>query len=336
MFLNELTELNGGAGDEKRVRDFIIEKIKDKVDEYWVDNSGNLIAHKKGKMPFKVGIIAHMDEVSFMITSINEDGTLSFRPVGGVDPRVVVGKKLKIGEKLGVVGYKPIHLQREKKEKISYEELKIFIGASKKEEVEIKVGDYAYFTTTYEKHKDFVIAKALDDRVGCSINIRLIYGCESIYDTYYIFTAGEEIGGLGSAIIMEQVDLDTAIVLEGTTAGDLPELEKSKWATHIGDGPVITFFHSGYVIDERVYRTLIDAAEKNKIPYQLKRRTAGSTDARVIAKTGKGAPSGVVSVPCRYIHSPVSIMNLNDFENTFKLIKYVLESEELKINLREE
>ncbi len=329
MYLKELTNLNGGSGDEERVRDFIREKIEKKVNDLRVDNLGNLIAFRKGKKGrLKLGILAHMDEVSFMITTINEDGTLSFRPVGGIDPRVVVGKKLKVGEKIGVVGYKPIHLQKEKVERVRFEELRIYLGYGKKDEVkDIKVGDYAYFTTEYEETGGFAIGKAFDDRVGCSITIDLIEKAEPLYDTYFIFTVGEEVGLLGSSVVMEQLDLDFALVLEGTTAGDIQRDEKDRWATHLGDGPVLTFFHRGYVIDERVLSALIEIAEKEKIPYQMKRRTAGGTDAAMIARTGRGAPAGVISVPARYIHSPVSVINLSDYENTFKLVKSAVESE---------
>ncbi len=329
MYLKELTNLNGGSGDEERVRKFIEEKIRGKVDDLRIDNLGNLIAFKKGKKSsLKIGLLAHMDEVSFMITAVNEDGTLSFRPVGGIDPRVVVGKTLRIKDKVGVVGYRPIHLQREMKEKVTFDELRINVGASKKEEVkDIEVGDYAYFTTEYEERDGFVIAKALDDRVGCSLMIDLIEKAEPTHDTFFIFTVGEEVGLLGSSVVMEQLDLDASIILEGTTAGDLPSAEKDRWATHLGNGPVLTFFHRGYVIDERILKALIEVAEKENIPYQMKRRTAGGTDAAMIARTAKGAPAAVVSVPCRYIHSPVSIASLEDYENTFKLVKAVLESD---------
>ncbi len=332
MYLKELSELPGGSGDEGKVRDFIKEKIKDYVDKVWVDRLGNLVAFKKGKKEgFKLGLVAHMDEVSFMITAINDDGSLSFAPVGGIDPRVVVGKTLKVGDTLGVVGYKPIHIQREKIEKISYKDLRIDIGARKKDEVKVKVGTYAYFTTTYEEMGDYAIGKAFDDRVGCSVELKVAVESTPVYDTYFIFSSQEEIGPMGGAsILMEGLGLDAALILEGTTAGDIPELESYKWATHLGNGPAITFFHSGYVIDERIFKTIISVAKDLSIPYQMKMRTAGGTDARNIASRGKGAPAGVISVPCRYIHSPVSVMNLKDYDNTFKLVKALVESESLR------
>ncbi len=328
--LKDLTNLNGGSGDEGKVRDYIKEKIKDKVDSLYVDNVGNLIALKKGKKSgFKLGLLSHMDEVSFMITDINEDGTLSFRSVGGVDPRVVIGKKLLVGEKTGVVGFKPIHLQEKKVEKVNYDQLKIDIGAKDKKDVKVEIGTYVYFTTKYEETEKYATAKAFDDRTGCAVNLIASIETTPMYDTYFIFTVGEEIGLMGASVIMEQLDLDAAIVLEGTTAGDLPELEEYKWATHLGDGPVFTFFHSGYVIDQRMLKAFIKTAEKLNIKYQMKRRTPGGTDARKIATTAKGAPAGVISVPCRYIHSPVSVMNKEDFLSTVKLAKALVEGDEI-------
>ncbi len=336
MFLKELTELNGGSGDEGRVREFIESKIKDSVDELKVDRLGNLIALKKGKRnDIKLGLLAHMDEVSFMITAINEDGTLSFRPVGGIDPRVVVGKRIVINEIHGVVGYKPIHLQKEMKDRINFDELKIYAGFSKKDEVKgVKVGDYAYFFTKYEESGNFATSKAFDDRVGCSIMIDLIRRSEPMFDTYFVFTVGEEIGLLGSSVVMEEFDLDAAIIIEGTTAGDLPSVDRDRWATHLGDGPVLTFFHRGYVVDKRILKALMETAEELGIAYQMKRRTAGGTDATSVARTGGGAPAGVVSVPSRYIHSPLSVINLKDYESTFKLMKKLVESDTLYIKLR--
>ncbi len=332
MYLKELSELNGGSGDERRVREFLEEKIKPHVDKVWTDKLGNLIAFKKGKSSdFKLALIAHMDEVSFMVTAINEDGTLSFAPVGGIDPRVVIGKVLLVGEDTyGVVGYKPIHLQREKVEKVSYKELKIDIGAKKKKEVKVKVGSYVYFTTKYEERGEFAVGKAFDDRAGCSVALDVAMDSKPSYDTYFIFTVQEEIGPMGgAAVLMEQIDLSAAIILEGTTAGDIPELERYKWATHLGNGPAITFFHSGYAVDERIFKTIIRVAKEANIHYQVKMRTAGGTDARNIAKKAKGAPAGVISVPCRYIHSPVSVLNLNDYKTTVNLVKILVENEDL-------
>uniref|UniRef100_A0A7C5RJI0 M42 family peptidase n=1 Tax=Fervidobacterium thailandense TaxID=1008305 RepID=A0A7C5RJI0_9BACT len=328
-FLRELTELKGVSGFEDDVREFIKEKIKDKVDEVFVDRMGNLIALKKGSGGGKrILLDAHMDEVGFMVTNINEDGTLSFSPVGGVDPRVVIGKKVIVGKDVeGIIGYKAIHIQRDGYLNApKYHELKIDIGAKSKAEAErsVKIGDQVTFSTIYEEVSDFVIAKALDDRCGCSILMDLIYSELTIpHDVYFAFTVQEETGLRGPAILAEQLQADVAIAVETTTSGDDPELEKQLWSTHLGDGPAITFMHSGYVVSKDIFDKLVEVAKKHGIPFQYKMRTVGGTNARRYALTG--IPAGVVSVPARYIHSPVSVIKKSDYENTVRLLKAFLE-----------
>lgn len=329
-YLKELTEIKGPSGNEDGVREFIMAKIKDKVDEVFVDRMGNLIALKKGKGGGKKILLdAHMDEVGFMVTNINEDGTLSFAPVGGVDTRVIIGKKVQVGKDvIGVIGYKAIHLQKDGYLTTpKYSDLKIDIGAKSKAEAEkvVQIGDYVAFTTQYEESGDFIIAKALDDRCGCSVLMDLIdEGVETQNDVYFAFTVQEETGLRGPAIIAEQLKADIAIAVETTTSGDDPELEKQLWSTHLGDGPAITFMHSGYVVHQEIFEKLVSIARKEGIPFQYKMRTVGGTNARRYATTG--IPAGVVSVPARYIHSPVSMIHKKDYENTLKLLrKFILE-----------
>ncbi len=330
MYLKELTELNGVSGNEENVKEFIRNLIKDKVEEIWEDRLGNLIALKRGKGKGKILLDAHMDEVGFMVTNINEDGTLSFAPVGGVDPRVVIGKKVYVGKDNveGIIGYKAVHLQRgDYLNTPKYSELKIDIGAKNKQEAEksVKLGDYVAFATKYEEVGEYAIGKAFDDRGGCSILIDLVLeGVDSNYDIYFAWTVQEETGLRGPAVIAEQIKADKALAIETTTSGDDPELEKALWSTHLGDGPAITFMHSGYVVDKEIFETLVKVAQENKIPYQHKMRTVGGTNARRYALTG--IPAGVVSIPARYIHSPVSMINLKDYENTKLLVRKYLES----------
>ncbi len=333
-YLKELTELKGVSGFEDDVREYIKEKIKEKVDELFVDRMGNLLALKKGNGEGKKILLdAHMDEVGFMVTNINEDGTLSFAPVGGVDPRVIIGKQVQVGkDTIGVIGYKAVHLQREGMMNTpKYSELKIDIGAKSKQEAEkqVKIGDMVAFTTNYEEHGDFVIAKALDDRCGCSVLMDLIDELTNknslTNDIYFAFTVQEETGLRGPAIIAEQLKVDVAIAVETTTSGDDPELEKQLWSTHLGNGPAITFMHSGYVVHQEIFEGLVQTAKENNIPFQYKMRTVGGTNARRYAVTG--IPAGVVSVPARYIHSPVSSINRNDYKHTLNLLKTFLEKE---------
>jgi len=335
LYLKELSELDGVSGDEERVRKFIEEKIKDKVDSLKVDVLGNLIAFKKGtRSNRKFVLAAHMDEVGFMVTNIEDDGTLSFGPVGGVDPRVVVGKHVRInGELPGVIGYKAIHLQKKDELLASpkFENLRVHIGARSKEEASRKVelGDYISFATDFRQENSRATGKAFDDRAGCAVLMEVIEQ-EQRYedDLYFAFLVQEEPGLRGSAVLFEQVCPDLALVIEGTTAGDDPGLPEHQWATHLGDGPAITFMHRGYVVNKKIYESILQVAQKYDIKHQPKRRTAGGTDAARLAKTGGGVPAGVISVPARYIHSPLSMIDLGDFENTVKLVSKILEEGE--------
>ncbi|BBE31153.1 endoglucanase [Tepiditoga spiralis] len=327
-YLKNLTELHGAPGNEEKVREFIKNEIKDKVDEIYEDVMGNLITKIKGKSSEKkLMISAHMDEVGFLITKINEDGTFNISPSGGVDPRVVRAQRLLInGELPAIVNQTPIHLDHDIQKVQGYDSIKVFAGFTKKEEAKnkVKLGDMVTFDVKYYENEDFALCKAFDDRVGCSIMMDIIDNIKETnenpqYDTYFCFVTQEEAGLRGSGVAAEYVKPDVALVLEGTTAGDNPELEPEKWATHLNDGPVITFMHSGVVLKKEVYEEIIKTAKDLNIKYQYKMRTAGGTDAARFARTMYGIPSGVISVPCRYIHSANSIINLKDYERVYKL-----------------
>ncbi len=335
MYLKELSELDGVSGNEGIVRDYIMNQIKDKVDEIKVDLLGNLIAFKKGwKSKRKILLAAHMDEVGLMVTNIEEDGSLSFAPVGGVEPHVVIGKKVRIEGKInGVIGYKAIHLQKREQLLLppSYEQLRIYIGAKSKDEASklVKIGDYVAFATKYEQENHRATGKAFDDRAGCSVLMDIIDKGERYEDdVYFAFLVQEETGLRGSAVVVEQIFPDIAIVVEGTTAGDDPELLNYQWATHLGDGPAITFMHRGYVVSKKIYEAILLVAQKYGIKHQQKRRTAGGTDARRFATTASGVAAGVISVPARYIHSPVTMVDLEDYNNTVLLVHKILQEGE--------
>lgn len=332
-YLKDLTNLAGISSREEKIKEYIKSNVANKVDEITEDNMGNLICLIKGKdSSKKLMLDAHMDEVGFMITRINEDGTFGISPVGGVDPRVVKSQRLKIEEKISaVVNSTPIHLEKETDKVEQYESIRVYAGFSNKEEASKKVhlGDMVTFDTTYYEENNYAVAKAFDDRVGCSIMMDIIdYFFENnekpLYDTYFNFATQEETGLRGTGTAASKIHPNFAIVLEGTTAGDNPENTPDKWATHIGNGPVLTFMHSGLVLNKEIFEKIVDTAKKLGIKFQYKMRTAGGTDAARLAKTLYGIPAGVISVPCRYIHSPQSIMNLQDYENTYQLVKQLV------------
>mgnify|MGYP000909805881 CR=1 FL=1 len=341
--LKKLTALDGVSGEEKPVRDYIISQIKDYVDDYYVDNIGNLITYKKGtgNGP-KVMLDAHMDEVGLLITQINSDGLLKFRTIGGIEDRVLVGKRVRIGENKvpGVIGFKPLHLQssKERTGTVDKKQLTIDIGAKDKEQAALKVeiGDLAAFAyDPVEFGDNKMMAKALDDRAGCAVLIELLkhnYEC----DIYGCFTVQEEIGLKGARTSTFQVKPDIAFVLEGTTCYDVPDTKEYRMSTVCGNGPALTVMDRTVIADKDLLRHITKTAESNGIPYQFKHTITGGTNAGKIQTGGTGAKVAVIAVPCRYIHSPVSVMDISDFENTIKLAKKVLETLPVSITLYRE
>ena len=335
MHLKELSEAFGVSGCEDEVREVIIEAIKEHVDDYHVDSLGNLIAVKKSHRPSaishlpKVMLAAHMDEVGLMITHIEKDGSLRFRPVGGIDDRILLSKAVLIGKDRipGVIGVKPIHLLKEKEREkvVKVEEMAIDIGASSREEAEklVKLGDYAAFATKFVELGNTVKGKAFDDRAGCAVLIELLRE-DYPFDLYAAFTVQEEVGLRGARVAAYAIEPDIAFVLEGTVCDDLPKKRDVSPTTRLGGGPAITLMDRTFIADRRLVNLLVETAEENNIPYQFKQPVVGGTDAGAIHLTKEGVPSAVVAVPCRYIHSPACLLSLSDFENTVKLMKAAL------------
>lgn len=329
--LKDLCLLNGTSGDEVRVRDYIINEIKD-YSTYKVDNLGSIIAYKKGKKkPNKtVSINAHMDEVGFIITGITSDGYLRFAPVGGIDTKVCLDRAVTVGENRinGVIADKAYHLleEGEKDKAPSFDKLLIDIGAKSETEAQsvVSLGDFAYFESDYtELGNGYIKAKALDDRIGCMLMIELIKS-ELEYDTVFCFNVQEEVGLRGSKCTSFAVGADISIVLEATTAGDLDGVSGADRVCVLGNGGVVSFMDNRTIYDRELYKLAMNTALENNIPVQTKTAVAGGNDAGSIQTSGKGAKVMALSLPCRYIHSPSSVVKKSDIDNTRKLLKEIL------------
>ena len=321
--LKELCLIDGISGDEGAVRDYIISKVKDYC-QYSVDDLGNLICFRKGRKSSKkkLMICAHMDEVGFMVTYIRSDGTLRFDCVGGIDPSVIIGRRVRVGKDRisGVIGSTAVHnLSREQREKApSVDSLYIDIGAASKEEAEkhVFLGDCVYYDSEFtDLGEHCVKSKAIDDRAGCAIMIKLMQE-KPDYDTYFVFNVQEEIGLRGSAVSSFSVAPDFAIVLEATTAADIDGVTGEKRVCELGRGPVVSFMDRRTIYDKELYRLAFDLAT-----CQTKTMIAGGNDAGAIHISGKGVRTISVSVPCRYLHSPSSVIDMSDLISSFKLVK---------------
>lgn len=328
--LKELCLLNGISGDEKSVREYIISQIKDYVQSYTVDNLGNLIVFKKGKSSSdkKVLISAHMDEVGLIATYINYDGTIKFDTVGGINPDVIIGRQVSVNGLFGVVGTQAIHNipQSQRGKEPNVQEMYMDIGTNSKEETlkYVSLGDSINFFSKYENFgNDYIKSKALDDRVGCAILIDLIKS-NLEFDTYFTFVVQEEVGLRGSKVASYTVNPDYAIVLEGTTAGDIGGSVGEKNVCTIGDGAVVSFMDRRTIYDKELYRLCFDISKENNIPCQTKTMVAGGNDSGSIHISRGGVRTIAISVPCRYIHSGASVMALSDAHACESLAKILI------------
>lgn len=325
--LFELCRLNGVSGDEDRVREYLIKKAAPYADSMRTDATGNLIVFKKGKKSTgtKLLIAAHMDEVGLIVTRITEDGFLKFDFVGGVDRRVAIGKPVVLGENNvpGIIGLKAIHLVKrdEMKKTPKTDALYIDIGAKNKEEALalVQPGTYGSFVGEPEEFGNGLLkAKAIDDRVGCAIMLSLLRQ-ELPMDVTFAFTAQEEVGTRGAFGAAFSVTPEIALVLETTTAADLPDVEDHRKVCAPGAGPVISYMDGAAIYDRALFEKLRDLAEGNKIPWQTKEYIAGGNDARTIQRTKSGVRVAAMSAAVRYLHAPASVGSMADFENMERL-----------------
>lgn len=330
--LKKLCELNAASGQEDNVRDYIIGRIQGKA-EYSVDSLGNVIAFKKGRAvpKNKIMLDAHMDEVGLIVTSIRSDGTLTFEEIGGVDPSVVIGRQVTVGKNgiFGVVGAKAVHnLSGEEREKApEMDSLYIDIGASDKEEAEkhVSIGDYAYFSSEFiSLGNDYIKAKAIDDRFGCSLLLEMI-DREQPYDLYFTFTVQEELGLRGAKAAAYTVDPDIALVIEATTAADIDNVPENKQVCHLGRGAVVSFMDKSTMYDKDLYKMAFELAEEKNIPCQTKTAVAGGNNSGAIHISRGGVKTLAVSAPCRYLHSPSCIVNKEDLKACFDLVNAIIE-----------
>ena len=329
--LKQLCQINGTSGDEERVAEFILANIEPRNAVVRRDYMGNVLVFKKGKVtpPKTVMFTAHMDEVGFIVTHITKEGFLRFAPVGGIEPGVVFGRKVFFdkaeGGVIGVIAGKPVHLlsAEEKSQQPKIEDLLIDIGAEDKPQAEslVSPGDYCYFVSEFEEMPNaapgntlaatYLRSKAIDNRIGCAVMLDMMKR-ELGYDCVFAFTVQEEIGCRGAAAAAFNLEPDICVVLEATTACDTPGVAEDERICELGGGPVISFMDKGTLYDRRLYDIAVQTAAENNLKSQTKSKIVGGNDAGVIHKTMGGIRTIAVSAPCRYLHTPFSMVNSRD------------------------
>lgn len=339
MLLKELSEAFGVSGEEHAVRRLVVAAIREHVDDLHIDALGTVIAIKKGthsdERP-RVMIDTHMDEIGFMVTGIDNNGLLRFDSVGGVDDRILPGLRVRIGQEQvpGVIIWKPIHMGYDRKV-TKLKDLRIDIGSDdKKAGGKVHIGDRIVFDSHYaELSETMVRGKAFDNRVGCALVIDILQGGPYPCDVLAAFTVQEEIGLRGAKVAAQRFMPDVAIAFEGTTAHDVPdpvaELDEDvppNPGCKVGAGPVLTVMDSSMIAHPALLAFMRQTAEANAIPYQFKTIRGGGTDAGAIHISGRGVPSTVISMPCRYIHSPAALLSKADYQHALKLAQAALQT----------
>ena len=329
----EICEVAGAPGYEKRIRDIVLREVTPLVDEVRIDNLGNVTAIKKGKERKKVMIGAHMDEISFMVTHIEEGGFLRFHTLGGFDPKTLTAQRVIVhGKKdlIGVMGSKPIHVmtaeERAKLPKTT--DYFIDMGMSK-EEVEkvVSVGDVITRERELIEMGNCVNCKSIDNRISVFILIEALRTLGDVpYDVYGVFTVQEEIGIRGAQVASLEHQPDFGFGLDTTIAYDVPGAQAHEKITSLGKGTGIKIMDASTVCDYRMVEYMKKTADKHEIQWQPEVLTAGGTDTAAIQRfSAGGSIAGAISIPTRHIHQVIEMADKGDIEKSILLLQKCLE-----------
>lgn len=340
MELKTLCDMQGISGREELVRMAIHAECVEKLgaENVTIDRMGNVIAHKKGRdaSAAHVMLSAHMDEVGLMVLSATDDGLLRVRAIGGIDPRVLVSKRVKVGyatpdqEPLnGVIGAMAIHQQtaEDRKHVLPIDQLYVDIGAKDKDEALSKApeGTPITFATAFTPFGEgMLLAKALDDRVGCYNLLRLL-DCNPAGDTDFVFTCQEEVGCRGAAGAAFRLHPDIGLALEGTTANDTGDMPPARHVCRAGEGVAVSFMDNASIANPELFREMLALAKARGISHQVKMGTSGGNEGGAMQRARSGARTCVLSVPCRYIHSASTVCAQADVEAQYQLARAFLE-----------
>ncbi|HHJ51249.1 MAG TPA: M42 family peptidase [Phaeodactylibacter sp.] len=333
--LKKICETPGAPGFEHRIRKFIRQEVEPLVDELQTDNMGNLIAIKKGREDKKMMVAAHMDEISFIVTHIDDDGFIRFHTLGGFDPKTLTAQRVIIHGKedlIGVMGSKPIHLMKadERKRPPQIKDFFIDLGLPGEKVRElVSVGDPITRERELIEMGNCVNSKSLDNRVSVFIlieTLRRLKDKSIPYDLYAVFTVQEEVGLRGALKAGHLIDPDFGLGLDVTIAFDLPGAQAHEMVTELGKGTAIKIMDGYTICDSRMVKYLKQLAEKRNINWQVEVLPAGGTDTAGVQRSGKhGAIAGAISIPLRHMHQVIEMADKNDILASIQLLEAAIE-----------
>ncbi len=320
--IRKLVESYGPVGFEDEVRALIRAEVTGLADEIRVGKLGDLIAVKQGSgKGRKIMLVAHMDEIGLMVTHVDKRGYARVAPLGGVFPLYSVGARVRFAD--GRIGVLELDRREDHSKAPTLDQLYIDVGATSKDDCPVKVGDAAIFHQGLENVGNRLIAKSLDDRIGCAVLIETLRRLKQTpHEVYFVFSVQEETTSAGARTAAFSIDPDVAIAVDVTGTGDTPKAQPM--AVELGKGPAIKVKDSGMIADPRVKNWMVQRAESARIPYQLEILRMGTTDVQVVQAVREGIPSGAVSIPSRYVHSQVEMVDMDDVEHTVKLLVELL------------
>jgi endoglucanase len=321
--IKKLTDVYSPSGYEEAAREVIRAEVTPHVDTVEVDALGNLHALKKGDGSGQtIMLAAHMDEIGLIVTQIEKEGVVRFTNLGGLMPLNLAGARVVFGN--GAIGMINVENSFSRPSVAAgFENLFIDFGGSTREDCPVKVGDVAAFVGPMVDLGKRLMAKSMDDRIGCAVQIETLKRLTaSPHTIHYVFTVQEEVGVRGATTGAFKVEPTISIAIDVTPSGDVPG--DQKMSMDLGKGPGIKVMDRGSLSHPGVKNWMIDTAEANQIPYQLEVLTLGGTDARAMQLARSGSAAGCVSIPCRHTHSPSEIIDLDDVENSIKLLTAML------------
>ncbi len=329
--LAEICETPGVSGFEQKVRELVFRELKGLADDVSTDNMGNITALKKGTKNKKIMAAAHMDEIGFIITHIDDHGFLKFTTLGGFDPKTLTAQRVIVhGKKdlVGVMGSKPIHImdaeERLKAPKINdyFIDLGMPVGEVKKL---VKIGTPVTRERKLIEMGNCVNCKSIDNRVSVFIlleTFRELKGKKIPYDFYGVFTVQEEVGIRGASVASMQIQPDFGFGIDTTIAYDVPGSHPHEQVTSLGKGTAIKIMDSSTICDYRMVKFMKEIADKHKITWQPELLPAGGTDTAGIQRMNAGgAIAGAVSIPTRHIHQVIEMANKSDIAFSIQLLK---------------